>query len=76
GTVLEPISVNQSYKNGTAENGYLTEDITGVGLWGKRSLQDTPYSMPVIPKDLLEKTQANDMAQIFKMNPLTQDGED
>lgn len=23
GTVLEPISVNESYKNGTAENGYL-----------------------------------------------------
>ena len=76
GTVLEPISVNESYKNGTAENGYLSEDITGVGLWGKRSLQDTPYSMTVIPKDLIENTQANDMAQIFKMNPLTQDGGD
>ncbi|MCT7634433.1 TonB-dependent receptor [Aliarcobacter butzleri] len=76
GTVLEPISVNESYKNGTAENGYLSEDITGVGLWGKRSLQDTPYSMSVIPKDLIENTQANDMAQIFKMNPLTQDGGD
>lgn len=76
GTVLEPISVNESYKNGTAENGYLSEDITGVGLWGKRSLQDTPYSMTVIPKDLIENVQANDMAQIFKMNPLTQDGGD
>ncbi|MFY4783115.1 TonB-dependent siderophore receptor [Aliarcobacter butzleri] len=76
GTVLEPISVNESYKNGTAENGYLSEDITGVGLWGKRSLQDTPYSMTVIPQELIENVQANDMAQIFKMNPLTQDGGD
>ncbi|MCR8710071.1 TonB-dependent receptor [Aliarcobacter butzleri] len=76
GTVLEPISVNESYKNGTAENGYLSEDITGVGLWGKRSLQDTPYSMTVIPQELIENTQANDMAQIFKMNPITQDGGD
>ncbi|MEV9616437.1 TonB-dependent siderophore receptor [Aliarcobacter butzleri] len=76
GTVLEPISVNESYKNGTAENGYLSEDITGVGLWGKRSLQDTPYSMNVISQELIENTQANTMAQIFKMNPLTQDGGD
>ncbi|MCT7567946.1 TonB-dependent siderophore receptor [Aliarcobacter butzleri] len=73
GTVLEPISVNDSYKNGTAENGYLSEDITGVGLWGKRSLQDTPYSMSVIPQELIENVQAKDMNQIFKMNPTTQE---
>ena len=73
GTVLEPISVNESYKNGTAENGYLSEDITGVGLWGKRSLQDTPYSMTVIPQELIENVQAKDMNQIFKMNPTTQE---
>ncbi|MFX4235539.1 TonB-dependent siderophore receptor [Aliarcobacter butzleri] len=73
GTVLEPISVNESYKNRTAENGYLSEDITGVGLWGKRSLQDTPYSMSVIPQELIENVQAKDMNQIFKMNPTTQE---
>ncbi|MFX4232871.1 TonB-dependent siderophore receptor [Aliarcobacter butzleri] len=73
GTVLEPISVNESYKNGTAENGYLSEDITGVGVWGKRSLQDTPYSMSVIPQELIENVQAKDMNQIFKMNPTTQE---
>ncbi|MDS1315027.1 TonB-dependent siderophore receptor [Aliarcobacter butzleri] len=73
GTVLEPISVNESYKNGTTENGYLSEDITGVGLWGKRSLQDTPYSMSVIPQELIENVQAKDMNQIFKMNPTTQE---
>ncbi|MDN5115126.1 TonB-dependent siderophore receptor [Aliarcobacter butzleri] len=73
GTVLEPISVNESYKNGTAENGYLSEDITGVGLWGKRSLQDTPYSMTVIPQELIENVQAKDMNQIFKINPTTQE---
>lgn len=52
GTVLEPISIGgDSFRNGTAESGYLVEDITGVGLWGKRSLQDTPYSMTVITSD-------------------------
>lgn len=75
GTVLEEVSVNTG-KSGTSEDGYLVEDITGVGLWGKRSLQDTPYSMNIITKDLIENVQANDMAKIFKMNPLIQDGGD
>lgn len=75
GTVLEPISVNTG-KSGSAEDGYLTENITGVGLWGQRSLQDTPYSMNIISQELIENVQANDMAPIFKMNPITQDGGD
>ncbi|WP_418184710.1 TonB-dependent siderophore receptor [Aliarcobacter vitoriensis] len=69
--ILDDVSVNTG-KNGSAEAGYLTENITGVGLWGKRSLQDTPYSMNIITKDLIENVQANDMAPIFKMNPTTQ----
>ncbi|MFV7789414.1 TonB-dependent siderophore receptor [Aliarcobacter lanthieri] len=73
--ILDDVSVT-SGKSGSAESGYLTDNITGVGLWGKRSLQDTPYSMTVIPQELIENVQANDMAQIFKMNPLTQDGGD
>ncbi|MFY4806846.1 TonB-dependent siderophore receptor [Aliarcobacter butzleri] len=73
GTVLEPISVNEGYSNGSAESGYLVEDITGVGLWNQRSLQDTPYSMSIISKDLIENVQAKDMQQIFKMNSTTQE---
>ncbi|RBQ32240.1 TonB-dependent siderophore receptor [Arcobacter sp. FW59] len=72
-TVLDEISVSSSnYKNGSADSGYLTENITGVGLWGKRSLQDTPYSISIISKDLIENVQANDMSPIFKINPITQ----
>jgi iron complex outermembrane recepter protein len=73
GTLLEEISVNDSYSNGSVEDGYLVENITGVGLWGERSLQDTPYSMTVIPQELIENTLAKDMNQIFKMNPTTQE---
>ena len=77
GTVLEEVSVTDgAYKSGSAENGYLVENITGVGLWGERSLQDTPYSMTIVSQELIENTQANDMAKVFKMNPLTQDGGD
>ena len=72
GTVLEPISIGgDSFRNGTAESGYLVEDITGVGLWGKRSLQDTPYQMSVISQDMIENT-ASGVDQIFKMNPVVQ----
>ncbi|MCT7598000.1 secretin and TonB N-terminal domain-containing protein [Aliarcobacter butzleri] len=71
GTVLETISVNEGYSNGSAENGYVTKEISGVGLWDRRSLQDTPYQMTVVSQDMLENT-GNDINQIFKMNPLTQ----
>lgn len=72
---LPVITVNAE-QNGSAEDGYLVKNITGVGIWGERSLQDTPYSMTVIPQELIENLQANDMAQIFKMNPLAQDAGD
>ncbi|MBJ9985554.1 TonB-dependent receptor [Acinetobacter sp. S40] len=74
-TQLPVITVNAE-KDGSAKNGYLVKKITGVGLWGERDLQDTPYSMTVISQDLIENVQANDMAPIFKMNPITQDGGD
>ncbi len=71
GTVLEPISVNEGYSNGSAQNGYVTKEISGVGIWDKRTLQDTPYQMSVISQDMIENT-ASGIAQIFKMNPVVQ----
>ncbi|MDK2065331.1 TonB-dependent siderophore receptor [Aliarcobacter butzleri] len=73
GTVLEPISVNEGYSNGSAENGYVTKEISGVGIWDKRSLQDTPYSMTVIPQELIENSISSNMNQIFRKNPTTQE---
>ncbi|RBQ32595.1 TonB-dependent siderophore receptor [Arcobacter sp. FW59] len=73
-TVLDEISVSSSnYKNGSAESGYLVEETKGVGIWNERKLQDTPYSMSIISKDLIENVQAKDMQQVFKMNPTTQE---
>jgi iron complex outermembrane receptor protein len=71
-----PTIIVNTEKNGSAKDGYLVKKITGVGLWGERDLQDTPYSMTVISQDLIENLQANSMAPIFKMNPITQDGGD
>ncbi len=61
-------------KQGTAEEGYLVSNVSGIGLWDERSLRDTPYSMSIVPSDLIENINAQDMGQIFKMNPLTQEG--
>ncbi|RBQ29044.1 TonB-dependent siderophore receptor [Aliarcobacter vitoriensis] len=73
-TVLDEISVSSSnYKNGSAESGYLVEETSAIGIWNERKLQDTPYSMSIISKDLIENVQAKDMNQIFKMNPTTQE---
>ncbi|MFW2599609.1 TonB-dependent siderophore receptor [Aliarcobacter butzleri] len=69
GTVLEPISVNTG-KNGSAESGYLVEDVKTLGVWGNLSLQDTPYSMSIMSSDFLENTITNNMAQVAKQNPL------
>jgi len=60
-------------KQGTAEEGYRVSNISGIGLWGERSLRDTPYSISVVPSDLIENVNAQNMGQIFKMNPLTQE---
>ncbi|WP_350283295.1 TonB-dependent receptor [Nitrosomonas sp.] len=62
-----------SLKQGTADEGYRVSNISGVGLWDERSLRDTPYSMSVVPSDLIENINAQNMGQIFKMNPLTQE---
>ena len=60
-------------KEGGAEEGYLVKEIQGVGIWGERKLQDTPYSMTVIPEELIENLNAKDMDQVFKVNPTTQE---
>ncbi|SJZ64748.1 TonB-dependent Receptor Plug Domain, partial [Nitrosomonas europaea] len=71
---LPPLTVSTaSLKQGTAEEGYRVSNISGIGLWGERSLRDTPYSMSIVPSDLIENVNAQNMGQIFKMNPLTQE---
>lgn len=75
-TIVLEANKNGIANEGSAADGYLVKNITGAGVWGERNLQDTPYSMTVIPRELIDNIQANDMAQIFKMNPLTQDAGD
>lgn len=73
GVAQLPAVTVKAEQSGSAEDGYLVKSITGVGIWGERSLQDTPYSMSIISGDLIENVIAKDMNQIFKMNPTTQE---
>ena len=45
---------------------------TTLGPWSGRSLQDTPYSISVVPEELIENLQASVADQVFKFNPVTQ----
>ena len=71
-TQLPPVRVSAD-KEGSAEAGYRVRNTEGVGPWKKRSLQDTPYSMTIIPSELIENSVAKDMNQIFKMSPNVQE---
>ena len=70
-TLLEEINVSETTQNGSAESGYVVKETNGVGLWDKRSLQDTPYQMSIVSQDMIENT-ASGIDQIFKMNPVVQ----
>jgi iron complex outermembrane receptor protein len=59
-------------REGSAEVGYKVENVTTTGLWGEMKLQDTPYSISVMPHELIENIQATTMEQLFRINPLVQ----
>ena len=59
--------------DGSAQTGYLVENISGLGIWRGRSLQDTPYQMNVVSSDLLENSGVNDFNDIFRKIPNIQE---
>ncbi|RBQ31608.1 TonB-dependent siderophore receptor [Arcobacter sp. FW59] len=69
--ILDDVSVNTG-RSGSSENGYVVKELKQVGPWGEKSLQDTPYSMTVIPQELIENSISGDMDQVYKMNPIIQ----
>ncbi|QKF72887.1 TonB-dependent siderophore receptor [Aliarcobacter faecis] len=71
--VLDDVSVSgKSSKNGSAQSGYLVEDVKTLGVWGNLSLQDTPYSMSIVSSDFIENTITTNMAQVAKQTPVIQ----
>ena len=57
-------------KDGSSDDGYISDGNTNIGIWQNRTLQDTPYAISVVSSSLIQNIQATSPDQIFKMNPV------
>ena len=71
-TLATAVVNSDSLKNGSSEDGYRSDANTNIGIWGNRSLKDTPYAINVVFSEYLQNIQAMSSDQLFKMNPVTQ----
>src|SRR5690606_8920571 len=55
--------------DGTAAQGYRALLASDVGPLGSRPLLETPYSISVLSKDLLENTQAKSIDDVLRLHP-------
>ena len=67
-----PTAFRGIQREGTATQGYKVSTATDVGPFGNIPLQDTPYSVYVVPKEFIENTQTYSTYQLFKIDPFTQ----
>lgn len=58
--------------DGSALEGYRSNVVSQVGPWEGRALQDLPYSITVIPRELIENLQATTPDQIYRIAPTVQ----
>ena len=72
GTLATAIVESTDIKDGSAADGYRTDEISSVGPWQGRTLQETPYSINVVSESLIQNLQATSADQIYKLNPVMQ----
>ncbi len=76
-TMLSPIVIEgQSsaaalQSDGLAADGYRADRISSLGPLGATSLKDTPFSVSVVPHELLQNIQAQSPDDVFRVNPST-----
>lgn len=76
-TQLKPVSVTASeerlsiQEEGGAKAGYRVKTISSLGALGSANLQDTPFSISVVSRELLQNMQAQSPDDIYKLNPST-----
>jgi len=58
-------------KTGKMEEGYRVDDVS-IGPLGERKILDTPYSITVMPGDLMENQQMTTLKEVTKYLPSTQ----
>ena len=57
---------------GSEAAGYRSKSVKNVGALGGMDLHDTPYSISVVSKELLQNTQTTSTDDVFKRSPFTQ----
>ena len=57
------------------QSGYKPDVVTTTGPWGGRAIEDLPYSITVLPSELIENSSARNLDQLFVMSPLVQAGQ-
>lgn len=75
-TTLAAVRVSASVEKGlqsegSTEDGYRVRTVSSVGALGSMPILDTPFSISVIPKELIENIQAVSPDDIYKLNPST-----
>lgn len=58
-------------QDGLARDGYRANVISSLGPLGATKLQDTPFSVSVVPRELIQNIQAQSPDDVFKVNPYT-----
>ena len=58
-------------QEGKAQDGYRSKTVSSVGGLGSMPILDTPFSISVIPQELIENIQAASPDDIYKINPST-----
>ena len=74
GTLATAIVQSDNIKDGSSEDGYRVDEISAVGPWQGRTLQQTPYSINVVSESLIQNLQATSPDQVYKINPVMQLG--
>ncbi|MBD8573290.1 TonB-dependent receptor [Pseudomonas syringae] len=71
---LSDVNINASAtaREGSEAMGYRSENVSNVGALGGMKLQDTPYSISVMPQAMLKNIQATSLDDVIKHNPFTQ----
>jgi len=75
---LEPVTVvgaadsQALQQEGAAADGYRVQTVSSLGTLGGMELQDAPYSITVVPRELIANVQAQSPDDVFRINPTTQ----
>jgi len=73
---LQPVTVTAAAEpspqhDGSAADGYRARMISSVGVLDGIDLRDLPFSISVMPRELIENIQAQSPDDVYKLNPST-----